>query len=135
MTDSRFQISRRRLLQSGAAAALSLPMINRAYAADATPINMLAWYGHAEPDVVSEFEAENNVKFVPKYYSGGDNMLGLISQSPPGTYDLILSDAEYVQGLNDAGYIEELAPEDYNFADYFPEFQQFPGNWKDGKLF
>ncbi len=135
MTDSRFQISRRRLLQGGAAAALSLPMINRAWAADATPINMLAWYGHAEPDVVSEFEAENNVKFVPKYYSGGDNMLGLISQSPPGTYDLILSDAEYVQGLNDAGYIEELAPEDYNLTDYFPEFQQFPGNWKDGKLF
>ena len=35
----------------------------------------------------------------------------LIAQSPPGTYDLILSDAEFVQQLNDAGYIEELTPE------------------------
>ena len=52
---------------------------------------MLAWYGHAEPDVVAAFEAEHNVKFKPKYYTGGDNMLGLISQSPPGTFDVILS--------------------------------------------
>src|SRR3546814_12785445 len=60
-------------------------------------LTMLAWYGHAEPDVVSEFEAANNVKFKPKYYTGGDNMLALIAQSPPGTFDVILSDAEYVQ--------------------------------------
>ena len=68
-------------------------------------LTMLAWYGHAEPDIVAEFEAENNVKFVPKYYTGGDNMLGLISQSPPGTFDVILSDAEYVLALNEAGYV------------------------------
>ncbi|MBI1172378.1 extracellular solute-binding protein [bacterium] len=135
MTDTRFHLARRRLLQGAASLVLAAPMLNRAWAQEATTLNMLAWYGHAEPDVVAEFEAANNVKFVPKYYSGGDNMVGLISQSPPGTYDLILSDAEYVQGLNEAGYIEELTPEDYNFADYFPEFQKFPGNWKDGKLF
>jgi len=62
-------------------------------------------------------------------------MLGLISQSPPGTFDVILSDAEYVQALNAAGYVEELDPADYALDDYFPEFQQFPGNWQDGKLF
>lgn len=84
---------------------------------------------------MSEFEAANNVKFVPKYYTGGDNMLGLISQSPPGTFDVILSDAEYVTALNEGGYVEELDPADFEIADYFPEFQNFPGNWKDGKLF
>src|SRR3546814_20771915 len=73
-------------------------------------LTMLAWYGHAEPDVVAEFEAANNVKFKPKYYTGGDNMLALIAQSPPGTFDVILSDAEYVQQLNAAGYIEKLDP-------------------------
>ena len=128
-------VTRRTLLSTGAAA-LAMPMLSRrAFAAAPTELTMLAWYGHAEPDVVSEFEAENNVKFVPKYYNDGDNMMGLISQSPPGTFDLVLSDAEYVQGLNEAGYIEELDPKDYHFDDYFPEFQQFPGNWKDGKLF
>ncbi|MCD2184601.1 polyamine ABC transporter substrate-binding protein [Rhizobium sp. GN54] len=114
---------------------LAAPYLSRMAFAAPVELTMLAWYGHAEPDVVAEFEAENNVKFKPKYYTGGDNMLGLIAQSPPGTFDIILSDAEYVQQLNAAGYIEELDPKDYAFDDYFPEFQQFPGHWQDGKLF
>lgn len=127
-------LTRRTLLSTGVAA-LALPMLSRRAFAAATEMTMLAWYGHAEPDMVAEFEAENNVKFVPKYYTGGDNMLGLISQSPPGTFDVILSDAEYVQQLNAAGYIEEMDAADYAFDEFFPEFQQFPGHWNDGKLF
>ncbi len=126
--------SRRTFLGTGAAV-LATPMLSRRAFAAPTELTMLAWYGHAEPDIVAEFEAENNVKFVPKYYTGGDNMLGLISQSPPGTFDVILSDAEYVQALNAAGYVEELDANDYALSDYFPEFQNFPGNWQDGKLF
>jgi len=127
-------VSRRAVLSMGGAA-LAMPMLSRRAFAAPTEMTMLAWYGHAEPDMVAEFEAENNVKFVPKYYTGGDNMLGLISQSPPGTFDVILSDAEYVQQLNAAGYIEEMNAADYAFDEFFPEFQQFPGHWQDGKLF
>ena len=58
-------------------------------------LNLIA----AEPDIVEEFEQQHNVKFNAKYYAGGDNMLGLIAQSPAGTYDIILSDAEFVQQL------------------------------------
>jgi spermidine/putrescine transport system substrate-binding protein len=127
-------LTRRSLLQGVAGIALSVPMLNRAWAQDSTPINMLAWYGHAEPDIVAEFEAEDNVKFVPKYYAGGDNMLALISKSPPGTYDLILSDAEFVQQLNAAGYIEKMDASLYPFDDFYPEFQKFPGHWTDDTL-
>ncbi|WP_027233580.1 polyamine ABC transporter substrate-binding protein [Leisingera caerulea] len=127
--------TRRALLKSAAGAALATPFLSIRAAAETVNLSMLAWYGHAEPDVVGEFEELHNVKFTPKYYTGGDNMLGLIAQSPPGTYDVILSDAEYVQQLNAAGYIEELDPIDYAFDDFFPEFQQFPGHWKDGKLY
>lgn len=133
-TEQTAGFTRRALLSTGAAA-LAVPMLSRRAFAQATELTMLAWYGHAEPDMVAEFEAENNVKFVPKYYTGGDNMLGLISQSPPGTFDVILSDAEYVQQLNAAGYIEELDPADYPFDEFFPEFQQFPGHWADGRLY
>lgn len=123
--------SRRTLLGTAGATGvvLATPMLNRAWAADPVEINMLAWYGHAEPDIVEEFETLHNVKFVPKYYAGGDNMLALIAQSPPGTYDIILSDAEFVQQLNAAGYIQELDPADYPLDDFFPEFQKFPGHW------
>jgi spermidine/putrescine transport system substrate-binding protein len=114
--------------------ALSTPYLNRAWAADPVEINMLAWYGHGEPDIVEEFEALHNVKFNAKYYAGGDNMLGLIAQSPPGTYDILLSDAEFVQQLNAAGYIEQMDAADYNFDDFFPEFQKFPGHWKGDEL-
>ena len=97
---------------------------------------MLAWYGHGEPDIVAEFEAANNVKFKPKYYAGGDNMLGLIAQSPPGTYDVILSDGEFVQQLNAAGYIEELNAADYPFDDMlYKDFQQFPDIGKMANFF
>ncbi len=127
-------LSRRGVLAMGAAA-LATPMLSRRAFAAPTQLTMLAWYGHAEPDIVAEFEAENNVKFVPKYYTGGDNMLGLISQSPPGTFDVILSDAEYVQQLNAAGYIEALDPADYPFDEFFPEFQKFPGHWDGDTLY
>lgn len=132
--------TRRELLKFGGVAAgigvgLSMPFVKRARA-EPTEINMLAWYGHGEPDMVEEFEAENNVKFKPKYYAGGDNMLALIAQSPPGTYDIILSDAEFVQQLNAAGYIEEMNPADYNFDDMlYEDFTHFPGHWDGDKLF
>ena len=129
--------SRRSILKGAAAsvAAFSMPYVNRAWA-DTIELNMLSWYGHGEPDVVGEFEAANNVKFKPKYYAGGDNMLALISQSPPGTYDLIDSDGEFVQQLNAAGYIDELNAADYPFDDMLhPDFAKFPGHWKDGKLY
>ena len=129
-------LSRRTMLRGVAAtgAVLAAPNLNRAWAAEPVEINMLAWYGHGEPDMVEEFEAVNNVKFKPKYYAGGDNMLALIAQSPPGTYDILLSDAEFVQQLNAAGYIEEMDPADYPFDDFFPEFQKFPGHWTGDKL-
>lgn len=122
-----------------AAAATAVPgsfFINGiARAQPQTTLNMLAWYGHAEPDIVAEFEAQNNCKIKPKYYTGGDNMMALISQSPPGTFDLILSDAEYVPQLQKAGYIEKLNPKDYPFDDFFPEFQRFPGHWQGNDLY
>ena len=60
--------SRRDILKFGAAgAALSMPFVNRAWA-QTLELNMLAWYGHGEPDVVAEFEQANNVKFKPKFF-------------------------------------------------------------------
>lgn len=135
MKSSPLTPTRRDLLRIGGGIALSAPFVGRAWAST-TEINMLAWYGHGEPDMVGAFEEANNVKFVPKYYAGGDNMLALIAQSPPGTYDIILSDAEFVQQLNAAEYIEELNPADYPFDDMLHEdFTKFPGHWADDKLY
>ena len=131
---------RRRFLQRAAtvSGAAFMPMIftsSKTHAAD--KLTLLAWYGNGEPDVVEAFEAANNVKVESKYYTGGDNMLALIAQSPPGTYDVILSDAEYVTQLLQAGYLEKMNPSDYPFDDFFPEFQNFPvpGFWEGNNLY
>lgn len=140
MDKNKMKTSRRSFMKqsTGIAAAIAFPALitsNKAMAAP-TELNMLAWYGHGEKDVVAEFEAKNNVRFKPKYYAGGDNMLALIAQSPPGTYDLILSDGEFVQQLNAAGHIQELNPDDYPFDDFLlDDFKKFPGHWKDDKLY
>lgn len=133
------ELNRRSFIKSGAAA---VPLISSSYfistpsrSQEPTTLNMLAWFGHAEPDVVAEFERANNCKIKAKYYTGGDAMLALVSQSPVGTYDLILADAEYVPPLQKAGYIEKLDPADYPFNDFFPEFQRFPGHWVGKDLY
>jgi spermidine/putrescine transport system substrate-binding protein len=84
--------SRRDVLKYGGAAALSMPFVSRAWAQDGRDQHaglVRPWRARHRWRV----RRANNVKFKPKYYAGGDNMLGLIAQSPPGTYDIILSDA------------------------------------------
>ncbi|WP_300444053.1 spermidine/putrescine ABC transporter substrate-binding protein [uncultured Mameliella sp.] len=124
--------TRRRLIKGGLAAAtvLATPGILRAQGR--RDLSMLTWAGHADPDVIGAFEEAHNVRIRAKQYVGGDQMLAQIAQSPAGTYDVILSDAEYVVQLKQAGFIEPLTPEDYPFDDFFPEFQNFRGHWFGG---
>ena len=135
----RADLSRRTFIKNSSvlagAAALGSWWPSRGLGAAEKELVILAWAGHAAPDIVADFERQHGVKVRAKYYTGGDNMLGLISQSPPGTFDLILSDAEYVQQLNAADYIERLDPADYPFDDFFPEFQHFPGHWEGDELY
>lgn len=130
--------TRRTILKAGAAASTALfaPYIKTANAAP-VEINILSWYGLGEPDMVAEFEEANNVKFKPKYYAGGDNMLAALAQSPAGSFDLIHTDAEYARILIERGdLVDELDPTDYPFDDMLHEdFTKFPGHWKDGKLY
>ncbi|MFK7891446.1 MAG: PotD/PotF family extracellular solute-binding protein [Granulosicoccus sp.] len=130
--------SRRTLLKAavGTGVILSAPYIRSAKAAP-TELTILAWYGLGEPDMVAEFEEANNVKFKPKYYAGGDNMLATLAQSPAGSFDIIHTDAEYARILIERGdLVDELDPSDYPFDDMTHEdFTRFPGHWKDGKLY
>jgi len=135
-TGETLALTKRSLLQAGAAVALSAPFVNRAWA-DTVELNMLGWYGTAEPDMVGAFEEENNVKFVPKYYAGGDNMLAALAQNPPGTFDIIHTDAEYAKLLVANELVMELNPDDYPMDDLLHEdFAKFPGHWdEDGNLY
>ena len=136
MTNKRNIITRRGFC-AAAAATLAFPtVLTSRKAAAADTLKLLSWYGYGEPDLVAAFEEANNVKIEAKYYTGGDNMLALLAESPPGTYDVILSDAEYVSALTQADYLEKMSADDYPLDDFFPEFQRFsvPGFWKGNDL-
>ena len=60
-------------------------------------MRVLCWPGYDEKPVVGEFEEKNRVKVEFKNYIGGEQMLQFYAQSPKGTFDAIISDAEYVQ--------------------------------------
>jgi spermidine/putrescine transport system substrate-binding protein len=130
-------LSRRGFLKAGiAAGALAATSRWPASAANEPDVlNYLSWPGNADPYLVEAFEKANNCKIRIKEYVGGDQMMAVVNQSPPGTFDVVLADAEYMHLLHAADFIEELDPADYPLKDYWPEFQKFPLHWFDGKLF
>jgi len=133
-----WRFTRRKFLKGSAAAAAVIAasgVTRRVAWSEDNRLSYLCWPGHGAPEVVEPFEQANNVKIVPKEYVGGEAMLALINQSPPGTYDVVLSDREYVVMLRDGGQIDEMDPNDYPFDDFWPEFRNMPGHWLDGKLF
>lgn len=131
------EMSRRKMLKGtaaavgGAVAASALPKSARADEV----LTLLSWPGYADPAVVEPFEKAHGVKIVGKEYTGGDNMLALLNSSPPGTFDLVLSDAEYVEMLRQADALDTLDPGDYGINEFWPEFQNFPGLWADDKMY
>jgi len=133
-----WRFTRRGFLKGSAAAAAAIAatgVTKRVVWSQENTLNYLCWPGHGAEEVVGEFEAANNVKIVPKEYVGGEAMLALINQSDPGTYDVVLSDREYITMLRAGGLIDEMNPNDYAFDDFWPEFREMPGHWLDGKLY
>ncbi len=130
-------VRRRGVLKAAAGtAAMAAPSLwLPAHAADPVVLNYLSWPGNADPTIVGEFEKANNCKIRIKEYVGGDQMMAVVNQSPPGTFDVVLADAEYMHLLKAANFIEELNPADYPLKDLWPEFQKFPLHWFDNKLY
>ena len=134
-----WRLSRRGFMKGATAlagtAAVSSTLAGRKAGAQEQTLTYLSWPGHADPFVVEPFEQEHGVKVVSKEYIGGEQMLALVNQSPPGTYDVILSDREYIVQLRDAGFIEKMDPAEYHFDDFWSEFQNLEGHWLDGDLY
>ncbi len=130
-------VSRRSVLKAGAAtgvAILAAPSVIRPSFAQERVINWLAYSGHSADEVIGPFLKETGIEIRAKEYADGEKMLALIHGSPPGTYDVVTSDAPYVALLVKAGLLAELDPSNYDMDAYYPEFQKWPQHWFDGKL-
>lgn len=137
---SNMPMSRRTLLGGASAmvgaAAVSNLSVNTAEAqADDNVLTWLTYPGHGAPEVVAPFEEAHGVRIVSREYSGGERLLALVHGSPPGTFDVVLSDEAYVNELKQADFIEPMNPADYPIQDFWPEFQKFPLHWIDDQLY
>lgn len=129
--------SRRSFLKHGAALgsiALAAPMIIRKAEADDKVLNWLTYSGHSADEVVGPFKEATGITIKAKEYADGEKMLALIHGSPPGTFDLVTSDAPYVELLVKSGLLQEMQPDDYALDSFFPEFRTWEQHWFDGKL-
>ena len=130
--------TRRSFLKNGAAfgsVMLAAPMIMRKAAADEKVLNWLTYSGHSADEVVGPFVEATGIKIRAKEYADGEKMLALIHGSPPGTFDLVTSDAPYVELLVKSGLLQEMKTGDYALETFFPEFRSWEQHWFDGKLF
>jgi spermidine/putrescine transport system substrate-binding protein len=103
-------------------------------------VNWLSWPGHNDPSFIQPFTEETGITVKGKEYSGGDNMLALATTSPPGTYDVVQADAEYISQLKDAGLLEPIDPAEFpelaDYADEFkPEGELVPGLVLDNEVY
>lgn len=98
-------------------------------------LRVLSWPGYDETDVVGEFQDLHKVKVEFKTYLGGEQMLQFFNQVPQGTFDCIISDAEYVPKLLALNAIDTLNPTDYpELKNYHSSYQNFPFYYQANNL-
>ncbi len=106
---------------------LDQPHHHQQGAARRRPCRVLAWPGYDEKPVVGEFEEANKVKVEFKNYIGGEQMLQYFAQVPKGSFDAIISDAEYIQKFVAQGVLDPLNPADLHQPRRLPpEIPGFP---------
>ncbi|KAA2313894.1 extracellular solute-binding protein [Pseudooceanicola sediminis] len=121
-------VTRRDVLKTGAATAAGVTsfLYFPRSAAAAEPLRVLCWPGYEERDVIEQFEDTHKVKVEFKIYIGGEQMLQFFAQTRPGTFDAIISDAEYVTKLKAQGAIDEFPTDGFDqLANYHPKFLDF----------
>lgn len=103
-------------------------------------VNVLAWSGHSDSALLDPFQKETGITVRVKEYTDASQMVALATTSPPGTYDVIHVDPEYIGQLRAADALEPMNPEDFpeaeeNFLDEFKPSSQFPVHWYDGEMY
>lgn len=102
---------------------------------NAGTLRLLAWTGYEEEDFLRDFEQEFDATVQVKTYAGGDQMFALYNSAPPGTYDLLVVDAEYGQKLREAGRLSPLPENRFDLSGYMPPFSDFPPSYADGEMY
>ncbi|MBO9712494.1 extracellular solute-binding protein [Sphingomonas sp.] len=108
---------------------------HRASTTATAPLKMLTWVGYDEPDYVAALEKATGRKVVVQTYSGGEQMYQLLTKSPPGTFDVVIVDAEFGRKLFAEKALRELTDDDWKFPDLLTSFTDGNPASLNGKTF
>jgi spermidine/putrescine transport system substrate-binding protein len=87
-------------------------------------LHVLAWVGYDEDDFLGPLQQELGVPIKVKTYVGGDQMYSLFLAAPPGTYDVVVVDAEYGRKLFTEHQLRALPFDLWSSPDLFAQFAQ-----------
>lgn len=131
---TRKTISRRRALQAGGAALASMSVLPRgARASD--ELNLLVWCDHTHAALLDPFAEKHGIKINTKEYDLPGVAYSILEQSQPGDWDVFVADTGDIMSAVGKGYLGELPDAEMPWADIFPQVQQKPAHYKDGKLY
>ncbi len=86
-------------------------------------LRLLGYVGYDEAEFIEPLQKALNARIVVETYVGGDEMYSKMTNSPAGTYDVVVLDAEYGEKLFANKRIIALEPELWKFDDLFDKFQ------------
>ena len=117
------KLNRRTFLAASGGAALAMPFVRPSWAQSQT-LRALMWEAYVLPDVVSQFEEQNNVKFVATFFDGNSEAYNKLRVGGAKEFDLVQADGFWPQLYFREGLIRTV---DYarvpSAANYLPEFQ------------
>jgi len=133
----RTTINRRKLLTTASGAAVALPWLwNRPAFAQDQVVNVLAFGGYEEPEMLDAFTAETGIAVNLKIHDGSDEeMVALVKTSPPGTFDIMTPTSSFIPKAAAEGVLMALNDADYPLADYFPIIANWAPTIIDGKRY
>lgn len=140
------QVSRRTILGGAGALAAGLAVTSLsgcttgASAGGNKEVNFLAWPGHGDKSLLEPFEKATGIKVRVKEYADASQMVALATTSPPGTYDVLMVDPEFIEQLRAADALQPLDPNDYPSAErsFITELRpssHFPVHWYGGQMY
>jgi spermidine/putrescine transport system substrate-binding protein len=105
-------LHRRRLLQGAAAtagAALASPFLaRRAFAQDGRTVNIFAWAGYLNDDLLAKFTADTGINAVYTPYGTNDELLNQMRANNGGGFDLIWPSVDRVPNYVEFGLVQPI---------------------------
>lgn len=100
------------------------------------PINVLAWEGYDDPEIIKPFEDKHGVKVNVKIAPGNSGMLDQV-RAKAIQFDVVNPDANWLERFAQSGLIEPLNRADYQASldKMFKPFRDFAGMKWQGQMY